>query len=119
MRQPKRKVKKSGLGFSEDAATYSPGSPSSGSSQQSVELGAGGRLVIPAPMRAALGIKVGDRLIVRLEADELRVHTYLTGIRRVQDWVQKLDPENKFSADEFIAERRREAAREAKEFGDE
>jgi AbrB family looped-hinge helix DNA binding protein len=75
-----------------------------------VELGGGGRLVIPAKMRAALGIKVGDRLNVRLEGSELRIYTYQEGLRRVQEMVGKHLPEN--AVDDFLAWKREEAARE-------
>ena len=118
MRQKKSRPVKMKSGFSEQGAPFEAAPDERESTHQTVELGAGGRLVIPAPMRAALGMKVGDRLTVRLEGDELRVHTQMASIRRIQEWVQKLDPENKHGVDEFIAERQREAARELKEFGD-
>jgi AbrB family looped-hinge helix DNA binding protein len=86
---------------------------------QSVELGPGGRVVIPAPMRAALGMKVGDKLTVRLEDNELRIYTYAQGIRRIQEMVRKYVPDYVGTVDEFLAERRREAAKELKELGDE
>ena len=59
-----------------------------------VELAAGGRLVIPAPMRAALGMKIGDRLTVRLEGNELRIHTYEEGLRQAHEAVGKYLPES-------------------------
>jgi bifunctional DNA-binding transcriptional regulator/antitoxin component of YhaV-PrlF toxin-antitoxin module len=83
-----------------------------------VELGAGGRLVIPARMRAALDMKVGDLLTIRLEHNELRIYSYAQGIRRIQDVVAKRVPEGVGTVEEFVAERRREAARELKEIGD-
>ena len=104
-------------GFAEESAPFGA-VPDRVSIHQTVELGAGGRLVIPARMRAALGMKVGDRLTVRLDGDELRIHTYLAGIRRIQERARKRDPEGKHGVDEFLAERRREAAKELKEFGD-
>jgi len=90
-----------------------------GSDRQFVELGAGGRLVIPAAFRAALGMKPGDRLIVRVEDSELRIYTQREGIRRAQALVRKFVPEGVSLVDELIAERRAEAAKELKEFGDE
>ena len=107
MRTRKRKTKKPSSGFSKDAAAYAP---QSGPMHQSVELGAGGRLVIPAPMRAALGMKVGDQLTVRLEGDELRVYTYEAGIRRMQERLRPYLPEN--AVDEFLRWKREEAAKE-------
>lgn len=90
-----------------------------GSDRQFVELGAGGRLVIPAAFRAALGMKPGDRLTVRLEGNELRIYTYREGIRRAQELVRKHVPEGGSLVDELIAERRAEAAKELKEPEDE
>lgn len=90
--------------------------PSPANSYEFVELGAGGRLVIPAPFRAALGMKPGQKLTVRLEGNELRIYTRREGIRRVQEMMSKYDLG---TVDEFIAEKRKEAAREMKEFDDE
>jgi AbrB family looped-hinge helix DNA binding protein len=109
MRQSKPKPRKQS-GLSEEGASYSTGVPGRVPSQQTVELGAGGRLVIPAPMRAALGMKVGDRLTVRLEGDELRVHTYAVGIRRLQERIGRSLPEN--AVDEFLRWKRKEATKE-------
>ena len=63
-------------------------------------------------MRTALGIKVGDRLTVRLEGHELRIHTYEEGLRQAHELVGKYLPEN--AVDEFLRWRREEGAREAK-----
>jgi AbrB family looped-hinge helix DNA binding protein len=79
---------------------------------EAVELGAGGRLVIPAKMRAALGMKVGDRLNIRLEGKELRVFTYKEGLRRAQELVKSFVPEGVSLVDDLIAKRRHEAAKE-------
>lgn len=97
-------------GFSEEGqSTYKP------SMQQTVELGAGGRLVIPAPMREALGMKSGDRLNVRLEGRELRIYSLAEGLRRARAIVRKFVPEGVSLVDELIADRRREAERERKD----
>jgi AbrB family looped-hinge helix DNA binding protein len=88
------------------------------SSVQYAELGAAGRLVIPAAMRSALGIMPGDKLILRLEGDELRVYTFRAGVSRIQKMLQEADTGNRLGVDEFLAWRRREAARELLEFED-
>ena len=95
-----------GKGFSEH------GVPVSLPEAQKVELGAGGRLVIPAPMRAALGMKEGDKLLVRLEGNELRIYTYQEAMRRAQELVRSFVPADVSLVDELIADRRAEAARE-------
>ena len=69
-------------------------------------------MVIPAKMRAALGIKVGDRLNIGLDGNELRVFTYKEGLRRAQELVKSFVPEGVSLVDDLIAERRHEAAKE-------
>ncbi len=83
--------------------------------RQTVEVGVGGRFVIPAAMREALGIKVGDRLTVQLEDNELRIYTFEEGLRRVRAMIRRHVPEGISLVDELIADRRREAAEELKE----
>jgi AbrB family looped-hinge helix DNA binding protein len=90
-----------------------------GANRQFVELGAGGRVVIPAAFRAALGMKPGDRLTMRLEGNELRIYTQREGIRRAQELVRRYIPEGVSLVDELIAERRAEAAKELKDVQDE
>ena len=72
----------------------------------------GGRIVIPAEFRAALGMNVGDRVTLCLEDGEVRIITVDQGIRRAQEMVRQWFPEGRSLADELIAERRAEAARE-------
>jgi len=84
--------------------------------RQAVELGAGGRLVIPAPFRAALGMKPGDKLTVRLEGNELRIYTYEEGLRRARELFAKHLPDN--AVDDFLAWKRGEAEREWAELED-
>ena len=86
--------------------------------RQTVEIGAGGRLVIPAAMRAALGINVGDRLTVECADNELRIFTFQEGLCRVRAMARKLVPEGVSLVDELIADRRREAAKELKDSED-
>jgi AbrB family looped-hinge helix DNA binding protein len=81
--------------------------------RQKVELGPGGRVVIPAPMRAALGMKTGDKLVARLEGNEVRIYTMEEALRRAQAIVRSFVPEGVSLVDELIAERRREAAKES------
>jgi len=72
----------------------------------------GGRIVIPAEYRKALGLHVGDEVILSLDDDQLRIYTIDAAIRRAQDLVsQHVAPERSL-VDELIAERRGEAERE-------
>ncbi len=72
-------------------------------------LGEGGRLVIPADYRKALGVDTGDELVVILEENSLRVLTPKEGIRRAQALVRSYIPKNRSLSDELIADRRKEA----------
>ena len=77
-----------------------------------VRIGEGGRVVIPSEFRKAMGLSVGDELIVTLDEGELRMHTRLAGIRRAQEIVRQHIPADRSLVDELLAERRAEAARE-------
>lgn len=76
------------------------------------KLAEGGRIVIPAEYRKALGLKVGDEVILRLAEGELRVLTPRQAILRAQQLVRRYVPEGHSLVDELIAERRAEAGRE-------
>jgi AbrB family looped-hinge helix DNA binding protein len=72
------------------------------------KLAEGGRIVIPAEYRQALGLHVGDELILRLENGEVRIFTTRQAIRRAQELVRRYIPQKRSLSDELIAERRRE-----------
>ena len=72
------------------------------------KLAEGGRIVIPAEYRQALGLHVGDELILRLENGEVRIFTTRQAIRRAQELVRHYIPQKRSLSDELIAERRRE-----------
>jgi bifunctional DNA-binding transcriptional regulator/antitoxin component of YhaV-PrlF toxin-antitoxin module len=110
MRQRESKLRKSS-GFSDDAASFAT-PPDRASSHQAVELGAGGRLVIPAPMRAALGMKVGDKLTVRLDGNQLRVYTFEEGLRQAREIVGKHLPAGADPVEDFLQWKREQAALE-------
>jgi AbrB family looped-hinge helix DNA binding protein len=69
-----------------------------------------GRVVIPASFRKALGINVGDEIVLRIEDDELRITTPKRRIERAQRLVRQHVKPATSLVDELIAERR-EAAR--------
>ncbi len=75
--------------------------------QVKTKIGEGGRIVIPAEYRQALGLQVGDEVILRLEGRELRIFTLNQAIKRAQELVSRYIPEERSLADELIAERRR------------
>lgn len=69
-----------------------------------------GRVVIPAPFRKALGINIGDEVVLRIEDDELRITTLKHRLARAQRLVRKHVKSGTSLVDELIRERR-EAAR--------
>ena len=71
-----------------------------------------GRVVIPASFRKALGIKIGDEVVLRIEDDELRISTLRHRIGRVQRLVRERTKPNKCVVDEFIRERHEVARNE-------
>ncbi len=66
----------------------------------------GGRIVIPAGYRRALGIKTGDEVVLRLESGEIRVTSRAQARRRAREYVRSLVPKNVSLVKELIRERR-------------
>ena len=79
--------------------------------QTKVILGRGGRVVIPAPFRKALGIKPGDELILTLEDSGVRLSTRLQAIEGAQALVRQYVPSGRNLSQELIEQRRLEQAR--------
>lgn len=72
-----------------------------------------GRVVIPVALRAQLDMREGDQLIWRVDGDQLVVTTRRAQLRKAQAMFRQVVPPDAPSvADELIAERRAEAARE-------
>ncbi|HEV2962418.1 MAG TPA: AbrB/MazE/SpoVT family DNA-binding domain-containing protein [Candidatus Angelobacter sp.] len=71
-----------------------------------------GRVVIPASFREALGINIGDEILLRIEGDELRITTLKRRLERAQRLVRKYVKPGGSLADELIAERRKAARNE-------
>jgi AbrB family looped-hinge helix DNA binding protein len=71
-----------------------------------------GRVVIPASFRKALGINIGDEVVLRLEDDELRITTLKRRVERAQRLVRKHLKRGASLVDELIAERRKAARNE-------
>ena len=84
---------------------------------QVARMGEHGRLVIPAPIREAVGLKPGDALEISLEEDGLRLRTQQQMIARAQAAVEAMFGPGRSLSEELIAERRIEFAREEQEFG--
>ena len=76
-----------------------------------VQFGAQGRVVVPAPIRKALGFRPGDTLVARVEDDHLVIEKPESVERRIRDRFRK--SRSRSLADELLAERREEARRES------
>ncbi len=78
---------------------------------QGARLGDQGRLVIPAAARHALGLRAGDVLSVRVEADHLILERRTAVLARLRERFATV-PSTVSLADELLTERRAEARRE-------
>ena len=63
-------------------------------------------------MRNALGMKVGDRVTMRADGNELRIYTFREASRKASAILRQFIPEGVSLVDELIEERRLEAKRE-------
>ncbi|HLX56559.1 MAG TPA: AbrB/MazE/SpoVT family DNA-binding domain-containing protein [Ktedonobacteraceae bacterium] len=68
-----------------------------------------GSVVIPAEYLQALGVQVGNEVILELDGKELRICTLQQAIKRIQELVSQYVSPERSLADELIAERRRES----------
>ena len=76
------------------------------------QIGEKGRLVIPAQMREALGIKPGDSVELRLEDHEVRISTRRARIKRAQERIRQVIAPGISLSEELSAERREAAKHE-------
>jgi AbrB family looped-hinge helix DNA binding protein len=72
-----------------------------------IKIGEGGRFVIPAAFRKALGIEVGDELILRLQDGELHLFQQKQALKKIQEAFKKID-NGKNTVDDFLAFRKKE-----------
>jgi AbrB family looped-hinge helix DNA binding protein len=79
--------------------------------QTEVRLGQQGRVVIPAPLRRALGLKPGQILVARIENGCLTLEKPEHLLERIKARYAKI-PQDVNLADELIRERRSEAKKE-------
>jgi len=72
----------------------------------------GGRIVIPAAMRKALGMNIGKNVTLTMDDDGVRISTRENAIKRMDELMRgKIDPRRSV-VDELIRERREESANE-------
>jgi antitoxin PrlF len=70
----------------------------------------GGRLVIPAKYRKALGLKSGDEVLLTLEDGEIRVVSAREAVVRAQNLLRRYIPKGRSLSEELIKERREEVS---------
>jgi AbrB family looped-hinge helix DNA binding protein len=71
-----------------------------------------GRVVIPASFRKAMGIEVGDEVVLRLEGGELHITTQQRRIQRAQRRARQYVKPGASLVDELLEERREASRRE-------
>jgi AbrB family looped-hinge helix DNA binding protein len=77
-----------------------------------LQVGAGGRIVIPSEMRSAMGIAEGDSVLARVLDGELRLVSQATAVHKAQQLVRRYVPEDVSLVDQLLEERRAEAAKD-------
>src|SRR4051794_26366858 len=83
-----------------------------------VRVAAGGRIVIPAEVRHALGISEGEELLLSRREDGYRITTYRDAIRWAQDLFARAKKPGEDIVEELLRDRREEAAKEEREFNE-
>lgn len=79
-----------------------------------IQIGAQGRIVIPAHLRKALRFKLGDRLVARQVGESLVLERREAVEKRLQDRFRHI-PRDVSLVDDLLAGRRDEAVREEQE----
>ena len=77
-----------------------------------VRLDSGGRIVVPVGFRKSLGIGTGEELLMSLDDGFVRLQTIDAALERVRAIARRRRRGDASVVDEFIAERRAEAATE-------
>ena len=80
--------------------------------QAHLNVASNGRVVIPADMRAALGLPNGGKIVARLVDGTVVLEPIDAAIRRAQAMVRRYVPDGASLVDELIAERHAVAERE-------
>ena len=71
----------------------------------------GGRIIVPAAFRRAMGIAKGDTVVMELRGDELRIRPSRSALRRIQELARPHAPRagEPLASEQLVVDRRREA----------
>jgi len=81
----------------------------------STKIDSSGRIVLPADIRAAMEVSVGDTVQMVLDGGSVKIKSPRQALREAQDYFCKMIPANVSLVDELLRERREEVARERRE----
>ena len=79
---------------------------------ETANMSANGRVVVPVAVRRALGLKSGGQVIFRREGDQVQITTMKRNLERARRRIGEYVKPGVSLADELIAERRAAAKRE-------
>lgn len=82
----------------------------------STRLSDNGRIVIPAEIREAMGLKPGESLQLTLEAGVLQIESHAARVRRIQEEFKQYAKPGVLASDELIDQRGAEAQQEMEEW---
>ncbi len=77
-----------------------------------MKMSEGGRVVVPAEIRKALGLKEGDTVLWELDEHGAKLTSRRERLRQAQALIRQYIPEGVSLADELIAQRRAETERD-------
>ncbi len=80
---------------------------------ETVVLGESGRIVLPAAIRKEYGLEPGERLTVTSQGGEIRIMSRKMALESIRAGIIKKRGSLKGVLDEFLAEKHKEAEREA------
>jgi AbrB family looped-hinge helix DNA binding protein len=78
----------------------------------SVKLSKDGRVLIPAVIRANLGLQEGSQLTLRVENGEIRLFDKVQALRKAQALASKFKKSKESVVDEFLNDRRKQTTGE-------
>ena len=76
-----------------------------------IQIAKNGRMVLPRSARNALGVTGAGVVVLSIDGDDVKLSSMRQSIKRAQD-LYRQHATNDLSVDDFLAERRAEAARD-------